>query len=381
MDLNQLKNLSEHIIKNGIKIADRKYLEELYLEDGLEVMFNKLEELVKDCNLYYKQLYTFSFFIGFFNLNSEIDITNLPDIKDLNSYVYLKGALMRYFKDELKIKHNYHSIQPYFNTYSFVANWWPRPFSIHFSLINLLNWIYLYDQTFFFKLFFKEKYNYLFLSLFKGRIVKNFKIKEENIDYRCETLKLYALFEYLLFPYDYSNNISLNEEELEIWNYNLSLIKKIDNDNLIQIILDFIRYEKTKKIPSELIDILENNSELCYIKLENMHIPNIRELKRLYALENLSFKSENKFFEILLMKLKYMLTKKFITINNLDWRNFLIELETNEIKEIKDLIFKIKNDLKYICELDKEIRFEMYDLDMKKLSALNELIKICDENL
>ena len=127
MNLEELKELSNKIIKNGIAIKDKEYLKELYRNDNYDILFNELNEILNEFEIienerlkkreikHFKQRYAFAFYIGFFNINSEQHIDELPDITKPDSYKYLKGGLMLYFKDKIKIKYNYSKVTPYNN--------------------------------------------------------------------------------------------------------------------------------------------------------------------------------------------------------------------------------------------------------------------------
>lgn len=126
MNFKELKELTNKIIKNGVAINDKEYLKKLYQNDSYVTLFNELDELLNNCESNQLKInYTFGFYIGFFNINSEDTLNELPNITKLNSYGYLKGGLMLYFKDEMKIKYNYPKVTPYSNKYSFIANWYP----------------------------------------------------------------------------------------------------------------------------------------------------------------------------------------------------------------------------------------------------------------
>lgn len=207
MNLEELKKLTDKIIKNGIAIKDKEYLKGLYQNDDYDNLFNELNEILNEFEIienerlnkneikHFKQYYAFTFYIGFFNINSEQRIDELPKITEPDSYKYLKGGLMLYFKDKMKIKYNYPKVTPYNNKYSFVADWYPQPFSTHYSLINLLEWVCLHDEKHFYNLIFNEKHNHIFLSTLKGRVIRNFKINPKYIDWKCnDDIKLYGLF-------------------------------------------------------------------------------------------------------------------------------------------------------------------------------------------
>ena len=394
MNLEELKELSNEIIKKGIRIKDKEHLKALYQNNNYNNSFKELNEILNEFEnnenqkltkgeiKHFKHLYTFAFYIGFFNINSEQDINELPKITEPNSYKYLKGGLMLYFKDKMKIKYNYSKITPYNNRYSFVADLNPQPFLIHYSLINLLEWVYLYDEKFFNNLLFSEKHNQIFFSTLKERMIKAFKINPEYVDLKCkDNIKLYGLFNYLLYPYANVGNLKLKKEEFTIWKFNMNLINEINPEKLIKIIIDYIKYKETRIIPLELLDIVENNLEQFYKEYDKVGILNINEINQLYSIKHWSFLSKTRLFELILKKLKLKFSEEYITINENNWENFLNNLDNNEIKKILKLLKEMKNDLKYVSELDKEIRFKKFIIDIGKYDKINKLIRICDDKL
>ena len=54
-------------------------------------------------------------------------------------------------------------------------------------------------------------------------------------------------------------------------------------------------------------------------------------------------------------------------------------LDINEIKKILKLLKEMKKNLKYTSELDKEIRFKKYLIDIQKYDKFKELINICND--
>ena len=381
MNFEELKKLTGNIIKNGIEIKDKEYLKELYQNDNYDTLFNELNEILINCETpRLKLCYTFAYYIGFFNIDSKLNIYELPNITELESYNYLKGGLMLYFKDEMKIKYNYLKVSPHHNKYSFVDNWYPKPFSTHFSLINILTWIYLYDEKQFNKLIFNEKHDHIFLSTLKGLIIKNFKMNPNYVNQVYnDDLKLYGLFNYLLYPFTNTNNLNLSDEEVNIWRFNIKLIRKIKNEKIIKIIIDYIKFKETKIIPLELLGIVKDNLEQFYKEYDDVEILNINEIHHLYSIKNLSFLSKSQLFESILKKLKFKLSEEYITINESDWETFLDNLDINEIKKILRLLKEMKNNLKYLSELDKEIRFKKYLIGIGKYNKFNELLSICND--
>ena len=381
MNFEELKELTKKIMKNGIKINDKDYLKELYQNNNPEILFNELNEILRTCESPRLRLcYTFAYYIGFFNTYSEQNINELPNITELESYNYLRGGLSLYFKDEMKIKYNYSKVTSYNNKYSFVSNWYPRPFSTHYSLQMLLNWIYLHDEKQFNKLIFNEEHNHIFLSTLKGSIIRNFKINPNYIDWNCDDdIKLYGLFNYLMYPFTRDpQKLNLNKEELDIWRFNISLIKRMNKEKLIQIIINYMANKETKIIPKELLEIIEENIDLFYIEYDKIKILNINELNQLYSIKHCHFLSKSKLFELILKKLKIKLSKEHITINKEDWKKFIDNLDINEIKKILKLLEELKNNLKYTSELDEQIRFKKYLIDTQKYDKFDELISLCN---
>lgn len=376
MNFEELKELTNNIIKYGIEVKDKEHLKEIYQYNDYNILFNELNEILDKCEIpHLKLCYAFAYYIGFFNINSEQNINELPNIKKLESYKYLKGGLMLYFKDEMKIKYNYPKVTPYHDKYYFVANWYPLPFSIHYSLINLLNWIYIHDEEQFYKLISSEKHNQIFLSTLKGVIIRNFEINPNYLYQTCDDeLKLYGLFNYLLYPYtDYRENLNLTDEELSIWRFNITLIQRINNKKLIEIVVNYIKYKETKKIPPELLNIIKDNLEQFYTEYDKVETLNINEIHQLYSIKDYSFLSRSRLFELILKKLKLKLSREHITINENDWKNFLQDLNSDELKKLLKLMEELKNNLKYTSELDKEIRFKNYLIDTQKYDKINEL--------
>ena len=72
MNFEELNELTDKIIKNGIEIKDKKYLKQLYENNDYDMLFNELDEILINCESpRLKLCYTFGFYIGFFNINSE----------------------------------------------------------------------------------------------------------------------------------------------------------------------------------------------------------------------------------------------------------------------------------------------------------------------
>ena len=378
MNINELNELSDKIIKNGIDIRNKDYLKKLYETNNFNLEIKKLDELIEECENYEKLVYTFAFYIGFFNLNSEINIEELPHINEVQSYGYLRGSLTKYFKDELKLKYNYFPVRPHFNMYSFVARWYPQPFAIHYSLEIILNWIYVHDEKFIYKLLFKEEHNYIFLATLKGRVIKDFKLNEYYVDFNCEKLKLYGLFHYLMYPYtDEYYNLDLNEKK-EIWKNNSKIINLIDLDELMIMIVDLIKFKETKQIPYEILLKILNNLEKFYEEFEKTNIINIYELTQ-FCRFNRQLYSKIKLFRLIIKKLKNLLNRKHIGIDNYGWESFVSTLNFDELTSIRTLLDETKNNITFISELDKELRFEKFLIDTNKYKKIGELENICDK--
>ena len=73
-----------------------------------------------------------------------------------------------------------------------------------------------------------------------------------------------------------------------------------------------------------------------------------------------------------------MFMKKCITIDLNDWDVFLSLLNQYELIQIKKLINSLKNDLVYVSELDKEIRYAKYLIDFNKREKFDELLSSCE---
>lgn len=152
----------------------------------------------------------------------------------------------------------------------------------------------------------------------------------------------------------------------------------MDNEKLIKIIIDYIKYQETKIIPLELLEIVKNNLEQFYKEYDEVKISNINEIYQLYSIKHWSFLSKSRLFKLILKKLKFKLSEEHITINKSDWKKFLSNLDINEIKKTLKLLEELKNNIKFTSELDKEIRFKKYLIDIGKYEKINELIKICN---
>ena len=238
----------------------------------------------------------------------------------------------------------------------------------------------MYDEKHFNNLIFSEEHNQIFLSTLKRRIIRNFKINPKYINWKCnEDIKLYGLFNYLLYPYTDIGNLNFKKEEFNIWRYNIKLINRMDDEKLIKIIIDYIKYQETKIIPLELLETVKDNLEQFYKEYDEVKILNINELYQLYSIKHWSFLSKSRLFKSILKKLKFKLGEEHITINESDWKKFLSNLDINEIKKTLKLLEELKNNLKFTSELDKEIRFKKYLIDIRKYNKINELISICKD--
>ncbi len=366
----------EKIFSEGLDINESDFLNDIYNISDFKSNENYFEDLVKTIRQKDKPKYAFAFYIGFLNLVNKEEVRNLQDITKFNSYSYLKGSLIQYFKGHMNIDYGYYPIKPYHNYYSFVNEWWPRPFSISESFIKLLNWIYNYDRKFFYELMFEEEFNYIFMSLFKGVIIKNFNVEEEYLDYECsDELKFYIIFNYLVEPFI---NVNERQFDFEVWKFNYNILKNIKLDLLITIILDYIKSPRISIILLDIVNLLKKNFNIFYQIFCQLEIKNIRELCKLFdILTKLDIVSENQ-FNIFLEKLKNMFMKKCITIDLNDWDVFLSLLNQYELIQIKKLINSLKNDLVYVSELDKEIRYAKYLIDFNKREKFDELLSSCE---
>lgn len=378
MNLDELNIIYEKIRLDGLEIKESDFLNEIFKSSNFKLYDGKLINLIKDIRLKDKPKYAFALYIGF--LNTPIEIENLPDIAKLKSYSYLKGSLNQYFKGHLNINYKYSTVSPYHNYYSFIVEWWPYPFSIPRPIILLLNWIYEYDKSYFFKLIFSEKQNYLFISLFKGKIIRDLKLKEEYIDFKCDDeLKFYTLFNYLTEPFIDNGNGRFSKD-IEMWKFNYEILQKIELNLLVKIILDYIKSPETTEILIDVANILKDNFDIFYKTFEELNIKNIRELSKLFdILYKLEVIPRNDLLNICLNKLKTKFMEKYITVNLDDWKIFLGLLTIPEINEVKNLIDNMKTGLIYISELDKQIRHEKYLIDIKKSEKFYELLIACEE--
>lgn len=100
-----------------------------------------------------------------------------------------------------------------------------------------------------------------------------------------------------MIPCTHSDNFSLNEEELNIWNFNKTLIPKINHSNIIKIILDYIRFKETEIVLIELLEIVKDNIERFYKEYDELKILNINELNHLYLIKQGSFLSDSRLFK------------------------------------------------------------------------------------
>lgn len=379
MDFNELNIIYEKIFSEGLDIEESDFLNDIYDTTNFKLNEKSFEDLVGGIRQKDKPKYAFAFYIGFLNLVERNEINNLGDITKFDSYGYLKGSLRQYFRGHMNIEYGYPPVTPYHNYFSFVNEWWPRLFSISDSIIKLLNWIYRDDRKFFYNLIFEEKYNYIFMALFKGSIINNFKVDDEFKDYDCEDeLKFYSIFNYLIEPF-------INDEkallDVEMWEYNYKILKNIKLELLIKIILDYIKSPKISLILIDVVNILKEDSTMFYKIFGELEIKNIRELYNLYEiLTKLEVVSENQ-FSIFLDKLKIVFSKKYVTIDLRDWNVFLSLLKENEIIQVKNLINTMKNNLVYVSELDKEIRYAKYLIDFDKTEKFDELLQICEEKI
>ena len=65
MNFEELKELTDKIIKNGIEITDKEYLKELYQNNDYNIIFNELNEILINCETpHLKLCYTLLYIRG-----------------------------------------------------------------------------------------------------------------------------------------------------------------------------------------------------------------------------------------------------------------------------------------------------------------------------
>ncbi|WP_305515497.1 hypothetical protein [Methanobrevibacter sp. V14] len=239
-------------------------------------------------------------------------------------------------------------------------------------LFSLLNWIYRDDKEFFFDLFFKDKTNYLFITLIHGGIIEDFKFDEKYIQFGCEDeIKLYAIFYYFINPYHYLQNY-----DDENFKSNLDIIMKIPLNFLMKIVLDYIRSEHVKIVPIEFVNMINENDTLFYETFNCMKLNNIRELQSfLFLLDYDSVHFQDIMFKFILKKFESLLSRQFIFVEIDDLKLIYESLSKEQISEVILLLIKIKENLVFVPEFDLQIRYKKYLIDIRKYNQLNDLIE------
>ncbi len=377
MNLNDLNKLKIKIAEDDIDIKDTDFLHELYNLDNIDSLFEELDLLINQID-YHKTEYTLIWYVGFFNIINYEDISNLPNINKLNSYNFLKGGLIKYFKGHFHLTNYTMEIKPYRNYYSYIDHFVIRPFKYR-AITNLLNWIYIYDKKFFFELHYFDKSNFYFLKLFKLHEIENFEIEEKYVDFKSDDeLKNYILFYYIVTEYIAIIDKDLPNDIITKIESDFRLIEKIEVNMLIQIILDYIRYSETKKIPCSFLETIEENEEIFFEIFKSLEIYNLNELSSLIEPLKEIHINQDKLFPLMIKKLEKLLTKKYIHIKNYEWEHFLKLIPQNYVSIIINLLERLIRDLTYISELDREIRYEKYLIEEKKGKQLKELKEICE---
>ena len=256
-----------------LKSKNKDSLKDIYNLNDLKSSFDEFDILINEVK-FKKQEVTLIFYLGLFNL---IDFTEIKswNIKKLDSYPLLKGGLIKYFLGHITITYKSPEISFNRNYFTFIDQWYSYKLHPMKPLFSLLNWIYRDDKEFFFDLFFKDKTNYLFITLIHGGIIEDFKFDEKYIQFGCEDeIKLYAIFYYFINPYHYLQNY-----DDENFKSNLDIIMKIPLNFLMKIVLDYIRSEHVKIVPIEFVNMINENDTLFYETFNCMKLNNIRELQ------------------------------------------------------------------------------------------------------
>ena len=370
MDKNDLNIIANKIASEGIEIKNKDSLKDIYNLNDLKSSFNEFDILINEVK-YKKQEVTLIFFLGLFNL---IDFTEIKswNIKKLDSYPLLKGGLIKYFLGHLTITYKSPEISFNRNYFSFIDQWYSYKLHPMKPLFSLLNWIYRDDKKFFFDLFFKDKSNYLFITLVHGGIVEDFKFDEKYIQFGCEDeIKLYAIFYYFINPYHYLQNY-----DVENFKSNLDIIMKIPLNFLMKIVLDYIRSEHVKIIPIEFVNMINENDTLFYETFNCMKLNNIRELQSfLFLLDYGSVHFQDIMFKFILKKIESLLSRQFIFVEIDDLKLIYESLSKEQISEVILLLIKIKENLVFVSEFDLQIRYKKYLIDIRKYNQLNDLIE------
>lgn len=370
MDKNDLNIIANKIASEGIEIKNKDSLKDIYNLNDLKSSFNEFDILINEVK-YKKQEVTLIFYLGLFNL---IDFTEIKswNIKKLDSYPLLKGGLIKYFLGHLTITYKSPEISFNRNYFSFIDQWYSYKLHPMKPLFSLLNWIYRDDKKFFFDLFFKDKSNYLFITLVHGGIVEDFKFDEKYIQFGCEDeIKLYAIFYYFINPYHYLQNY-----DVENFKSNLDIIMKIPLNFLMKIVLDYIRSEHVKIIPIEFVNMINENDTLFYETFNCMKLNNIRELQSfLFLLDYGSVHFQDIMFKFILKKIESLLSRQFIFVEIDDLKLIYESLSKEQISEVILLLIKIKENLVFVSEFDLQIRYKKYLIDIRKYNQLNDLIE------
>ena len=370
MDKNDLNIIANKIASEGIEIKNKDSLKDIYNLNDLKSSFNEFDILINEVK-YKKQEVTLIFYLGLFNL---IDFTEIKswNIKKLDSYPLLKGGLIKYFLGHLTITYKSPEISFNRNYFSFIDQWYSYKLHPMKPLFSLLNWIYRDDKKFFFDLFFKDKSNYLFITLVHGGIIEDFKFDEKYIQFGCEDeIKLYAIFYYFINPYQYLQNY-----DVENFKSNLDIIMKIPLNFLMKIVLDYIRSEHVKIIPIEFVNMINENDTLFYETFNCMKLNNIRELQSfLFLLDYGSVHFQDIMFKFILKKIESLLSRQFIFVEIDDLKLIYESLSKEQISEVILLLIKIKENLVFVSEFDLQIRYKKYLIDIRKYNQLNDLIE------
>ena len=372
MDKNDLNVIANKIASEGIEIKNKDFLKDIYIYNlnDLKTSFDEFDILINEIK-YKKQEVTLIFYLGLFNL---IDFTEIKswNIKKLDSYSLLKGGLIKYFLGHLTITYKSPEISFNRNYFSFIDQWYSYKLHPMKPLFSLLNWIYRDDKEFFFDLFFKDKSNYLFITLVHGGIIEDFKFDEKYIQFGCEDeIKLYAIFYYFINPYHYLQNY-----DVENFKSNLDIIMKIPLNFLMKIVLDYIRSDYVKIVPIEFINIINENDTLFYETFNSMKLNNIRELQSfLFLLDYGSAYFQDIMFKLILKKFESLLLRQYIFVEIDDLKLIYERLSKEQISEVILLLIKIKENLVFVSEFDLQIRYAKYLIDIRKYNQLNDLIE------
>lgn len=370
MDKNDLNIIANKIASEGIEIKNKDSLKDIYNLNDLKSSFDEFDILINEVK-FKKQEVTLIFYLGLFNL---IDFTEIKswNIKKLDSYPLLKGGLIKYFLGHITITYKSPEISFNRNYFTFIDQWYSYKLHPMKPLFSLLNWIYRDDKEFFFDLFFKDKTNYLFITLIHGGIIEDFKFDEKYIQFGCEDeIKLYAIFYYFINPYHYLQNY-----DDENFKSNLDIIMKIPLNFLMKIVLDYIRSEHVKIVPIEFVNMINENDTLFYETFNCMKLNNIRELQSfLFLLDYDSVHFQDIMFKFILKKFESLLSRQFIFVEIDDLKLIYESLSKEQISEVILLLIKIKENLVFVSEFDLQIRYKKYLIDIRKYNQLNDLIE------